>query len=465
LFGLFLLVSILGSELTYHHPPLSEIPQIVSAIQQFSTNNPYQILCRYLGSSSTLQSPPYHYHDTRAIIKLDDSAQFSPDMRRDLEWAMYVIILNHLERLKDAKARDWVDICILELCSWWKPDQTCQPTPIPSALVYYINNRKDPEALNDLLYSYHIPSVKVNMHLWSAFPTTLSGGSSLPDEYRYLNSRLIMGADEVLASLWCVAAHTQWPVLLEVATDAYEAALQAVINSSGSSYMTFSVIAMIKAKIIDQLGHFPAAAFRSLFTHWLLPTTTAIDLPSDVLDDAPAFFHHRISEAKIAQLAEFLEDFNSEVLPYKMAETICSIGVYIPCAQIHENHQIRLANGIHRVSTLDEPHGPELLNAIINTEIFMIYAGASESHPNFDREELPNMGGDDQTTEVQSNLQVYQSPPTIKPWLESPTARLKIKDALSGYVSKFPSSVNASPLVARVNSMLRGLDLLHTESS
>lgn len=219
--------------------------------------------------------------------------------------------------------------------------------------------------------------------------------------------------------------------------------------------MTSSVIPMIKRNIIDSLtyvGQLEDGTHIPSFTHSLLPAATAIVIPSDFLDggefpNTMDFFvslRLRIVEAKIALLAEFLEESNTDPLSYKMAETIREIGTFIPRGPVHESHQIRFANAIHRVSGLDEAHGRELLDQIINTEMFEVYAGVSESH-------------------LDDQFWFFASSPTMRAWLDSPTARLKIKDALSGYANKFASSVG-SPLLPRVKSILLGLDSLHESS-
>ncbi|KAJ7480677.1 hypothetical protein FB451DRAFT_1394752 [Mycena latifolia] len=145
---------------------------------------------------------------------------------------------------------------------------------------------------------------------------------------------------------------------------------------------------------------------------------------------------NRVTEARIALLSNFLDGCNPAFIPYKAAETLKHIGDnVIPVAEVHETHQIRLANGMQRVANPDEPGGTELLSAVVSSRIFDLYAG------------LPV---DDQWFSGDSERCA---------WADNADARAQIKEALSAYVNT--SSNNGSALLTRAQAILQGLDKLH----
>ncbi|KAJ7119767.1 hypothetical protein C8R44DRAFT_878163 [Mycena epipterygia] len=212
--------------------------------------------------------------------------------------------------------------------------------------------------------------------LWSSFPITLADGPSRPI--------FDIGINEVLTTLWRVSSLFDWGF----STVIYQSVLDAVLKCRTSS-VTVSVIFMIKAKILDSLVYsfVTQISFETQFAllqHQLLPAQTAIVVPHNLVSpetDAGMDVHdvhadtilHKlaagVTEAKVALLAEFVAEFNSDMLPYKVTETVHKISSAAPTAKIHESHQIRFANGMHRVAGQDEPHGTVLLDALVFSKV------------------------------------------------------------------------------------------------
>ncbi|KAJ7644497.1 hypothetical protein FB45DRAFT_824678, partial [Roridomyces roridus] len=378
------------------HSPL--LPVCIEAVNKFRLNNisPHRIIFDYLSKSPAVGVPPYRYNDTRSIIQIDGSPPFSV-LQEDLEWAMYNVITRNIHRLEDTKAYDWVDSCMEELCYWWAPDE---PAPLPSALIYYLNHRDAAGFLNQLFAS----SGRIHRNLWAAFSKTLAEGPSLPSTIFQKHKELMLHTDDVLTALWRVAS------LREVSSTPalYEALLPLIQESDGSPFIKFSVAALVKQQCLDALAY----EVPPRTSHWLLPEETST--ASAPAESAELNWKQRIDEAKFALLAEFLEQFDTEVLPYKMAETISGLGAILPRAPVHESHQLRLADGVQRLSNREQ------LSAVLNAQVFDLYAGKSH----------------------------VALRPGTRPvaWLDNRDARKKMKDVLAAYIDQGQSGSDAALL-------------------
>ncbi|KAJ7119779.1 hypothetical protein C8R44DRAFT_737539 [Mycena epipterygia] len=344
--------------------PSDMIPTFARAIEDISTNTPHRIMFTYFRGLAKLKSVGRCDSDltafyicgyvvavpARRIVVTAPASALTRELpfRNDLETTLDMVMSGHRDVLDHATKGDWTHTIIHDLCSWWKPDQASTPTPLPRALVYYLNHCKSDDALRKLLS-------REDITLWSAFPTTLANGPSAPPHV-YLYVPLEIGVDEVLTALWRMSALEQWgspgPTVL------VESVLEAILKFRTSS-ITVSVIALLKANILDSL-YFDTSEI-SRFRHSLLPMETAIVISEDFLssefeaersrtDISIELMDDRLIEAKIALLAEFLESFNPNIVPYKGPETVRKIGIVTSRAKIHENHQIRLANSIHGVT-------------------------------------------------------------------------------------------------------------------
>ncbi|KAJ7915633.1 hypothetical protein B0H13DRAFT_1871912 [Mycena leptocephala] len=354
-------------------------------------------------SGRYLNSVPYQWEKTLNMIRPTDSesAPFS-DIVMPLERALDEVIFSHQVEFDSMKNMDWVDTITHNLFKYWQPDE---PRRIPSAIIRYLNARKDDDALQGFFRE-----TGRNNYLWSSLPTTLSS---------------VQNADEIMTATWRTTSLGWGPVV-----SLYDSLIQALERVEPSP-TTFSVIVMVKARVLfgllygNEPGIFP-------LRHAVLPTETSIDIPSDLLD-APSipethegfqYKNNRISEARLALLAEFLGACTHDFLPYKAAETVRHIS-YAPRGPIHPSYQIQLAEGMHNVLALvkSEPRHAELLEELIHSEIFNMYA----NHVGY-------------------------------AWLKDPEARKTIQGTLKEYASK-PSS---GPVLTRVEAIVQNLESLHS---
>ncbi|KAJ7708042.1 hypothetical protein B0H17DRAFT_1174282 [Mycena rosella] len=388
--------------------PLRLIAGLSRVLVILRTTTPHRILFRYLERCAELESPPYRWKDTRARISLDNTAQFSAFkdiLERTLE---RVIVGGGLDRLNDVKTSGWMDTIVQELYASWMPDQTSEPTALPTGIIHYLINRTSDTALSQFVSNHHL-------EMRSAFPITLSATRPVIDPY----GREIK-IDETLAALWRILSlPLRIPTFnMEKPWSIFDAILEKVIDSGRSNS---SVIAMVKTKILDNLGWWIEE-----FPHSVLCTETAHARASEFREEEGYVLRNHIIETSVALLAEFLEDCNSTLVLYKAAETIRHIGASaVPRAEIHASHQVRLANGMHRAANVDKPD-VDLIDAVISCRMFDLYTqpGPSESHP----------------------------------WLDDPIARSQIQDALSAYANSSPI---ISPISLRAQAIIEGLDRLH----
>jgi hypothetical protein len=423
------------------------IPEFVEAIKTFCIHTPYEILVEYLADSAMQESPPYRWHDTQRTISLDGPVPFSA-IKGVLHSALTRVIHRIPERPVTAPEDwNWNDAVVERLCSFWKP---AEPVPIPDSIIYFLNHRNSDAALANLLRS---PGIGI--HLWASFPITLwlAQGPSMPQ------FPLHVGIDKAKTALWCLAWITSKIFIHPPAV--YEPVLYAVERASNSSPITVSVTAMIKSQLLSSLPCFyepPCRAQVPPLKHSLLPMETAISVPPEfldteialskrafdsVLDGPPDAFQqvlrYRIIEAKISLIAEFLDGFASDSIPYKATKTLRSICGVIPSphAEIHASHQIRFANGMHHILDLDHPDNMELLDVIIDSTIFELYFETGQSL---------------MSKEATFTFQLQRHA-----WLQDLSARTQIKDTLTDYMNKFASSPNSF----RIRAILEGLEYLH----
>jgi hypothetical protein len=382
------------------HPPAKVIQEIKTSYARTA----HSLFFDYLVSSASLESAPYRWEETQQIMLLDRSTPF---LLFDDEWGKALERIVYSRHPRTAANKDWNDILIKTLFSFWQPDRRME---IPSPLIYYINEQASVGALHNLFTSQ-------TSKLWKAFLLTLH---TLQSQSSLANENVVQ---QVMMALWRVASLGP-----RVRADLCRPVLEAVNNvGSSESPVAFSVVALMKSSVVCSLKD---------FTNPLLPTETAVN--NAISRD---FAYDRRLEAQIALLAEFLEGCNANFMPYEAVETVRGIIKIIPVprAAVHESHQLRLANGLHWASNCD--NGVELLEAIVSGQIFNLYVGLPDTDP------------------VR-----FADPSPGRPhhaWLENPLARGKIKDTLTDYAAKPGSS---TPLT-RVQAILQKLDSLHDTTS
>ncbi|KAF7365737.1 hypothetical protein MVEN_00447500 [Mycena venus] len=267
------------------------------------------------------------------------------------------------------------DALLRRLCSFWRPDE---PVQIPRPLINYLSGRNSDAALRKLL-----ESKSITVRLWCSFPATLSRGPSAMEA-------------AVHTALWNVAFITLDNTIYS--TSQLEDVLEALQTVTPTSVVVLCAIAMIKSRLID-IVYFQHPTLKDQLPplrHSLLPAETTFPhpefldgevtpttlLPMDMegpLDPAQQGLRNRIIEAKIALIAELLEGIGigSNFDLHKVSETLRLLfaSVPIPCGEIHQSHQTRLANGMNNLRLV--PESNQLLNPIVESNIFEYYYQAA----------------------------------------------------------------------------------------
>jgi hypothetical protein len=259
--------------------------------------------------------------------------------------------------------------------------------------------------------------------------------------------------DDLLAALWRLCVLPRQAV---IELSVCDAALEAVINA-GASPVSACLIPLLKLKIFDALrfNHHTARTLKShlilQLRHPVLPSETAVDLPLDVdvealeddtinaqLDPLYEVLSARITEGRVQLLAEFLEHCASAELPYDPVKTISVLGAFAPAASVHPIYQTRLATSMRALLRIARRR-PALLKAVMNIEVFDVYAASAET------EKSRAIGGWLRN----------------QPWLDDPIARNTMVHFLTGYSVTLASTNTA--LNERVDSILDGLGYLHRD--
>ncbi|KAJ7644733.1 hypothetical protein FB45DRAFT_898554, partial [Roridomyces roridus] len=315
--------------------------------------------------------------------------------------------------METADSVEWVDSILLKLCSMlWLPQSNPTVTRSP-AIINHISIRTSDAAIQMLLQDGNDETLLLG------YPAAIA-------EYP---------GEAVLCSLWKVVVLSG--ALYETAK--YESVLDAVEKSGWASSavtmsLRISVIAVLKGQILEALNNqYYGPDVR--ITSRLLPADTAIQ-PNDI--------NSIIAEALVAHLGEFLAEMPLVSLPYRPAETIKFMGNFIfICAGVHKHHQNRLADGLARIwDDASATHG-ELLNAVLSSPMFDLYAGT-------------------RTTASYPGFYTYSRP--LVAWLNHPHARVKIQNTLNAYAIH-PSHTDNSPGLPRVRAILAGLKSLHAVTS
>lgn len=164
---------------------------------------------------------------------------------------------------------------------------------------------------------------------------------------------------------------------MEIDSSVYQSIMDAVLKSGPSAFLP-SVTAMVKNAFLLALPQTVSVMGREdahlLFTHPILPAKTAVIFPSDdeTVQRLRQRVDHRVREAYVDLLAEFLESCVSNPLPFKAVETIVKIGTCPPEEPIHDSHQIRLASSIQNLFVACDH---DLAGAVLNHNIFDLYVG------------------------------------------------------------------------------------------
>ncbi|KAJ7909127.1 hypothetical protein B0H13DRAFT_2493864 [Mycena leptocephala] len=227
---------------THHDDPSFLLAELVQAVDKFCTATPHKILFDYLGRSVALETAPdSRFTETQKILDLHCSVPFST-LKEDLEDALENVVNYTRADRWTAPTREWPDILVDKLWVFGRP---AEPTPIPSALIYYINQRQSKRPL-ELLFDGELRPHSTH-RLWSDFPITLSNGPSSRISYKvaHQNTR-----EQVMMALWRLVSlgHASY-------AESNQSVLATLTDNASSSDppITFSVITIVKALVAKSL--------------------------------------------------------------------------------------------------------------------------------------------------------------------------------------------------------------------
>ncbi|KAJ7145556.1 hypothetical protein C8R44DRAFT_655501 [Mycena epipterygia] len=406
-----------------------QLATLRSIIDKFLLETPYQILFQYLSESARLTSPPYRWTETQGGIQLEPLVELS-SFQEEIEGHLHDIIFHQADSLNifpDVTELTWIDTSVSILLSFWQPDYH---VAIPRAVIQFLNQRYSDLALDHILCQ----GKGVESNLWSNFPATLLNGPSAP----LFPIMPPLAREDVFTALWRLAHFQSYSTISSVH---FKAILDALSNADSSfAYLCHSIAFLVKQRMLtNNTPHYVGGPGGDLPTPILKhpglvlaeKTTVDVMVSEDQYDILEQSLHIGTTEARINLLTEFLEHCSSDVLPYKVVETVQTFDCPPPTKPIHHTHQIRLANSIH--GAFLARNSPDLLNAIITANCFDLYAQA------------PRRGW--------------------TPWLEDPSARTKIKNAFADYEKTLMLSADSSPAIrTRLRMILEALDHLHPQS-
>ncbi|KAJ7127799.1 hypothetical protein C8R44DRAFT_733222 [Mycena epipterygia] len=413
-----------------------------SLIDIYLSEIPLRIFMEFLSRASSLDSPPYRLEETISAIQV--SGPIPSSLKATFESRAYAILSDQIPRLNAASDRAevaWIDRCITELLCLL---QSVDYGRTPAAITLLFNARSSDEAFADLFLRDNI-----EIQLWKSCVRTLQDGPKDSVEVR-----------EEFTALWRLASiGLHYDVLRDFPARyaCRESALKAFLTTQSSfpfPLVTYSIVALLKVHTL-RFGR-PSAIEGVLpwFDRDIFPADTAIPLPDEPLSDKgpdlDRLVDHRVSEACLNLVVDYLEHCVFGALPYNAVQTLDKMidrGVGTCNTLIHPTHQMRLANSIHRVFT--DGQTTDLLDAIVNWRCWSLYTDVNTEH------------------EVRAHRETLRSsePWSVEPllpWLDNPTARQKIGDAFRGYEQRFSSDTDSvHDIVPRLRKILQGFDRWH----
>ncbi|KAJ7608909.1 hypothetical protein DFH06DRAFT_1065746 [Mycena polygramma] len=410
---------------------------LIDAVAHFSTETPYVIFFHYLMRVSMLDLLPYRWNETRQIFGLDDSLSAPFALYRPyLESALEDVVARDVNSAGTAEQSDTV---VGMLCHFWRP---AHPSNIPDGVVRYLNDRHSEVAL------LNFASSTVFQHMW---PSTL-------ETVGHPVATWTVTWDDVETAIWrllSLQGGQAKPLSCSRLAWAEFAGL------ASPSPIMFSIICMMKSLILDSLQYPDESADTPIppFRHPLLPKQSTLYLERELLDahgqlDYDGSFRssleHRLVEAKIVLISEFLCGFRSDFLPHEPTKTLdCILSTLKPPTyDIHDTHQIDFAAGMRKVLECNNAHGTNALDAINNSTLFEVYSTRVSARL------------------AQQEKSWYGTP---RPWLQNPAARTEIQEILTTHKQRISSCSSVDPMcppanVLRVQGILDGIELTHTDS-
>jgi hypothetical protein len=288
-------------------------------------------------------------------------------MRHRFDRALDLIVSRQLEDF-NSENRESMDELVAALPPFWPTSHS--PIILPNGLLNYLIHRR-----SDVAVSHLLQSMSGGMDdAWEAFAYAITDRSSKLDQ------------KTVLMALWRVASAGYVP---------NPEILQRILQAFLQTELPWIAASIRPVLILHYLNHSSWKSgpthFTVKFTDSLLPSETAVERPpsgngdvgnqpQDDIDNELQWkqaIEHRVAEAKIALLAEFLRSCTSDQqFAYEAVKTLRQLnGSVISPVVVHETHQKRLANAIRDLFA--SWRCAELRTLVINGPMFEPYARRS----------------------------------------------------------------------------------------
>ncbi|KAJ7183465.1 hypothetical protein C8R46DRAFT_1344293 [Mycena filopes] len=435
--------------------PVGDLVQsVLQKLRAFRAEIPLVILFDYLKQAAALDSSPYQFEHTISTLQLED-VPLSTAALSHLHPIFSDIVTQHLTTMNSTTELHRIDSILGMLVSFSHRAATAVPT-IPDAMVRYLNRRTSDAAVEHVYWKCGAK------YLWSCITAGLAN-DRYPDDGESPEN---VSMDDLLAALWRLCVLPRQAVI-DLST--CDAALEVINSRAGTSPVSLSLIPLVKLKIYDALrfnhhtARTPRSALAQQLQHPALPTESATPIPPtlalDGLDDDTidaqldplyAVLSARIAEGRVQLLASVLEACHATgVPPYDPVKTLSVLGAFAPVAPVHARHQLRFAASLQPLLSLPlARRRPGLLRAVLNSELFDVYATCGETEA--------------AGTRTVSGWQLRHWP-----WLDEPAAREGVSRFLVGceVVFRGAAGTDAAALGERVECILDGLDYLHREAT
>ncbi|KAJ7652753.1 hypothetical protein DFH06DRAFT_533606 [Mycena polygramma] len=437
------------------HPPSdrSSVSQLRLWINTAFAEVPYRIFLNFLLDSSLSESLPYHWAETRLILRPSSPPPvLLKDMIKD---TMKTSISDQMDRLnakRVAGSLDWVFESIADILSLWTATNTdC----IPSAIISLLNNFERDHQLREMLCIAHKEEDTVEIHLWGYFPETILDVSS---------GRI----QDTFAALWRLASSIglQDQYHNGCRLPLVEALLQ-TLSRAGTPFpkLTQSVTALLKVLILRD-HNLPFKTQEQMQTYVYTKTLSPKDILGGLFvpdenamsvaewSELRKIGFHRLSEPCLGIVAEYLEHCTSNALPYKAEETLRKIthAVYLtPAEPINHNLQMRLANCIQSLFAAATNMG--LLDEIVTCPLWTVYGAGLKAKEEVEvrRRQFDRLPDDPRHR--------------FWPWLDNTEARRKIKTAFTDYERDLTSTIDSPSrrFLPHLQAVLQGMECWHPE--
>ncbi|KAJ7099833.1 hypothetical protein C8R44DRAFT_947265 [Mycena epipterygia] len=367
---------------------------------------PSEILFNYLGDSASLNSPPYQWERTQAVISQWSTSGHPYQLGYAFEKCLEIIINTSQKgsfTASDITKKPWIETSLVwTLLHFWCTEKS---THIPNAIVQLLNHSPDFD-----FHDYGCVNMLVT-HLWSSFLETLKFFNPFPDP---------SAPRATLTALWNLAFRHSPDLETGLRI------LEALHADFSFPEISTSIIALIRRNVLGKISgleHNTTKTRLISHTHRIFFRQRERQIRSEP-DDIPAWemvmvVRAWVEEARFTTLVEFLEACNSDLLPHKAAETLLAITISsVQYADISPSLQSRFAESIQSIYTRKLQ---ELTKRILDYEFW----------------------------------------DNLVPWLYDPVARDQIKEVFTAYLRELESMATTdspSDILSRLQKVLQKLD-------